>query len=199
MMLVQQAPLDAYLGFSEWIDGAHPAVRAQAALLAGASASPLELVRNSYEFVRDRILHSWDARRDPLTCRASDVLLHGTGFCYAKSHLLAALLRANGVPAALCYQRLSCGERGAPYCIHGLNAVFLPEHGWYRIDPRGNKPGVDAQFRPPVEQLAFALQDGHERDFPGLYAAPLPLVVEALTTRANVADLAAHLPDVSGL
>lgn len=189
----------AYLGFCEWIDGAHPAVAAQAARLAEASASPTELARNTYEFVRDRIAHSWDARRDPLTCRASDVLLHGTGFCYAKSHLLAALLRANGIPAALCYQRLSVGERGAPYCLHGLNALFLPEHGWYRVDPRGNKPGVDAQFTPPREQLAFALQDQHERDFPGLYATPLPLIVQALSQRANVHELAAHLPDAVDL
>jgi transglutaminase-like putative cysteine protease len=197
--LIPHASVDAYLAFSEWIDGAHPAVAAQAALLAGASASPTALVSNTFAFVRDRIAHSWDARRDPLTCRASDVLLHGTGFCYAKSHLLAALLRANGIPAALCYQRLAVGEHGAPYCLHGLNAVFLPEHGWYRIDARGNKPGIDAQFTPPLERLAFPIQDEHERDFGGLYAEPLPLIVAALTARANVADLAAHLPDAAEL
>jgi transglutaminase-like putative cysteine protease len=197
MELVAHAPAEAYLGFSTWIDGAHPAVAAQAARLAGASASPFELVKNSFEFVRDRIAHSWDAGGGPLTCRASDVLLHETGFCYAKSHLLAALLRANGIPTALCYQRLSVGERGAPYCVHGLNAVLLPGHGWYRIDARGNKPGVDAQFTPPREQLAFRLQDAHERDLPGLYAEPLPAVVHALSTRTSVADLAAHLPDLS--
>ena len=34
--------------------------------------------------------------------------------------------------------RRSIDDVGPPYCLHGLNAVFLPEHGWYRVDPRGN-------------------------------------------------------------
>lgn len=70
------------------------------------------------------------------------MLRHRTGFCYAKSHLLAALLRANGIAAGLCYQRLSVNGGGTPYCLHGLNAVFLKDFGWYRVDARGNKPGI---------------------------------------------------------
>lgn len=193
---VQPDPPEAYLGFSTWIDGDHPAVAAQARALAQASASPQELVKNSFEFVRDRIEHSGDIRRGPVTCKASDVLLHGTGYCYAKSHLLAALLRANGIPAALCYQRLAVGDSGAPYCLHGLNAVYLLQHGWYRIDARGNKRGVDAQFTPPLEQLAFRLQDNHERDVPGRFAEPLPQVVAALTAAASIDELACQLPDL---
>ena len=52
--------------------------------------------RACFEFVRDQIKHSRDYEMDPTTWKASDVLLHGTGYCYAKSHLLAAMLRANG-------------------------------------------------------------------------------------------------------
>ena len=59
----------------------------------------------------------------------SSVLMHKTGYCYAKSHLLAALLRSNGLPAGLCYQRLSVDDDGAPYSLHGLNADFLKNHG----------------------------------------------------------------------
>jgi len=43
-------------------------------------------------------------QRDVVTCSASEVLREGTGICFAKSHLLAALLRAVGIPAGLCYQ-----------------------------------------------------------------------------------------------
>lgn len=132
---------------------------------------------------------------NPVTCKASDVLAHRTGYCDAKRHLLAALLRANGIPAAPCYQRLSQGDRGAPYCLHGLNAVWLDGHGWYRIDARGNKPGVGAQFVPPTEQLAFAPQDAQERDLPGYYAEPLPEVVRALASHGTVEQVAANLPD----
>ena len=35
--------------------------------------------------------------------------------------------RANGIPTGLCCQRLSVGDEGAPYCLHGLNAVYLSE------------------------------------------------------------------------
>src|SRR5262245_27218942 len=95
--------------------------------------------RSCFEFVRDKIQHSGDARCGPATCNASDVLAPGTGYCYAKSHLLAALLRANGIPAGFCYQRLSVDEEGQRFCLHGFNALHLANQGWLRIDPRGNK------------------------------------------------------------
>lgn len=98
--------------------------------------------------------------------------------------------------AGLCYQRLSVGDGGAPYCLHGLNAVYLPERGWYRIDARGNKPGVQAAFTPPHEQLAFAMVDSNEGDLPGIWAAPLGTVVQALTTYTDVFELSRALPDV---
>ena len=52
---------------------------------------------------------------------------------------------------------------GRTRCM-GLNAVYLPDHGWYRVDPRGNKDGVDAQFDPPQEKLAWAIRNDGEID-----------------------------------
>ena len=196
---VDNGALAPFLTASEFVDSDHPAIVAQAAALARGCANDEEVAAVCFAFVRDQIRHSKDAIADahnPLTCRASDVLAERTGYCYAKSHLLAALLRANGIPAALMYQRLSTGDRGAPYCLHGLNAVYLKQHGWYRADARGNKPGVDARFTPPREQLAFALQDANERDFPDLWVAPMARVVDALLSHASVAEVAANLPDL---
>src|SRR5438132_7925332 len=31
-------------------------------------------------------------------------------------------------------------------------AVFLKRHGWYRIDPRGDKAGIQTDFCPPGER-----------------------------------------------
>jgi transglutaminase-like putative cysteine protease len=185
-----------YLATSPYIDFDEPTVAAQAQALALGAGSVQSVAQRCFEFVRDEIAHSGDHQRNPVTCRASEVLRHRTGFCYAKSHLLAALLRANGVPAGLCYQRLSAGKGGAPYGLHGLNAVHLPQHGWYRLDARGNKPGVNAQFTPPTEALAFAIREPAERDLPEIWAEPLPVVVAALTRHRDVLSLAAHLPDV---
>src|SRR5436189_6337765 len=124
---------DMYLKATEIIDAQHPAVLEQARKLADETA--LETARRCFEFVRDEIRHSYDFRLNAVTCCASDVLLHKTGYCYAKSHLLAALLRANAIPACMCYQRLriDAGENEHPrFCLHGLNAVLLPDIGCYR-------------------------------------------------------------------
>lgn len=188
--------MDAYLRNSEYIDWNHPLIVAKAAEISAGCASEEEVARACFYFVRDRIKHSWDYRLNPVTCKASDVLAHGTGYCYAKSHLLAALLRANGIPAGLCYQRLSIGDGGPPYCLHGLNAVYLKEYGWYRIDGRGNKSGVSAEFCPPTEKLAFATGGALGVDLPEIWAEPLAVVVNVLTTYETVEQVFANLPDV---
>ena len=133
---------------------------------------------------------------NPVTCAASEVLEYKTGYCYAKSHLLAALLRANSIPAGFCYQRLSVFDNGAPYCLHGFNGVYLPQHGWYRIDPRGNKAGVNAQFTPPREKLAFSLNFAEEIDCKTIFAEPLPIIIQALQTHNKWHELLQNLPDV---
>ncbi|MDD5273199.1 MAG: transglutaminase domain-containing protein [Methylovulum sp.] len=191
-----QTHLYAYLDTSDYIDWQHPLVKATAAKLATGCHTDTEVAKQCFEFVRDSIKHSWDYRINPLTCKASEVLSHGTGYCYAKSHLLAALLRANGIPAGLCYQRLSVGNGGAPYCLHGLNALYLQQYGWYRVDARGNKTGVNAIFAPPEEHLAFPIMDDLEQDFLEIWPEPLPLIIKALTCHKTVEQLAENLPDI---
>lgn len=188
--------MQRYLAPSTYIDFDTPEVLACARRLAEGASSESDVVRACFEFVRDEIRHSVDFKLNPVTCKASDVLRHGTGYCYAKSHLLAALLRANGIPAGLVYQRLSVGESGAPYCLHGLNAVYLKDAGWYRLDARGNKPGVDARFDPPVERLAFATRTRAERMLPEIWAEPLAVVVDVLECYDTWDRVLANLPDV---
>ncbi|MEA3406352.1 MAG: transglutaminase family protein [Pseudomonadota bacterium] len=184
-----------YLAESKIIDFSHPSIQQQAKLLTEQSADELNLVKNSFEFVRDQIRHTGDYQDNMTTLKASEVLQHNTGWCYAKSHLLAALLRANQIPTALCYQRLSCSEyKSDIFCLHGLNAVYLQEFGWIRIDPRGNKSGVNAQFIPPKEQLAFELAE-HEQDIAGRFSEPLDSVVYALTTYQTYDEMINHFPD----
>lgn len=190
--------LAPYLSPSTVIDSDHPAVAAKAASLAAGQTSDVAIARAAFTFVRDAIRHSADFRQNPVTCAASEVLRHGTGYCYAKAHLLAALLRASGIPAGLCYQRLLVDPDAphTPFCVHGLVAVHLREFGWYRADPRGNKPGVDAQFTPPKERLAFPITAPGEGDLPGIHAEPLPRVLAALRAHATWDTLYADLPDL---
>ncbi len=185
-----------FLRATDIIDHDHPAIIAKARDLRGDLTDDAAIARACFLFVRDAITHSVDARMNPVTCRASDVLTHGTGYCFAKSHLLAALLRANGIPAGLCYQRLSIDDIGPPFTLHGLNAVHLADHGWYRIDPRGEKSGVTSAFTPPIEGLAYAPKLSGEGDLPEIWPDPLPVVVEALTRAATWDAMLDHLPDV---
>ncbi|MFZ6655378.1 transglutaminase-like domain-containing protein [Undibacterium sp. TJN19] len=193
-MMQAMNSMEEFLASSTYIDWQHPAVLQQARALAAGTDDAEEITRRCFEFVRDEIRHSWDYRQNPVTCKASDVLAHGTGYCYAKSHLLAALLRANQIPAGLCYQRLTITDV-PPFCLHGLNAVYLPAHGWYRIDARGNKPGVDAAFCPPREQLAFAVRPPHEQDGRQIWSEPHPVIVEVLQQCATVELVMDNLPD----
>ncbi len=187
-----------FLESNKYIDFEHPAVADLAGHLAIGASSDVEITRRMFEFVRDEIRHCWDYRRDgPPACTASEALLQGSGWCYAKSHLLAALLRANRVPAGLCYQRLSVGEFGPPYCLHGLNAVFLNDFGWLRVDARGNKPGVNAHFAPPYENLAFSLRDPGECDLREIWPSPRAEIIRALEESDSDEAVFKRLPDVT--
>jgi transglutaminase-like putative cysteine protease len=186
---------NAYLASTAVVDWDHPEVFKLADDIAGGHRESADVARRCYEWVRDEIQHSMDFRRTELTCKASEVLAHRTGFCYAKSHLLAALLRANDIPAGFCYQRLSIDGFGAPFSLHGLNAVWLDGVGWYRVDARGNKAGVNAQFLPPVERLAFPIDFAGECDLPGVLSDPLAAVIESLKRYDTAGELAKNLPD----
>ncbi len=187
---------DHYLGACDVIDWKNRDVSALATELKGPDATTS--ARRCFEFVRDEIRHSSDFQLNPVTCRASEVLEHGTGYCYAKSHLLCALLRANGIPAGLCYQRLTIDGDVPPFCLHGLVAIHLPDHGWYRVDPRGNRDGIDARFEPPVERLAFTNEADGECLFPEIHVAPLAEVVRCLTGCETWEQVYDQLPDRSG-
>lgn len=187
MELIQDTPdLSAYLAADEVIDHHHPLVRQTAARLARDAEDSYAYARLAFEFVRDTIPHSQDSGDPRVTWRASDVLEQGTGICYAKSHALAALLRAEDIPTALCYQKFDV--------VHGLVAVRF--HGaWHRQDSRGNKPGVDAQFSLDGERLAFVPDPkSNEVDYPVLYAEPHPVVLDALKAAPDRAYLWKTLP-----
>jgi transglutaminase-like putative cysteine protease len=154
-----------YLDACDVVEIHHPDVRLLSSELA--RGTKMSTAKRCFEFVRDEIRHSFDHQLNPVTCRASDVLQHRTGYCYTKSHLLCALLRANGIPAGLCYQRLEVDDEGTKHCLHGLNAIFLTDHGWYRVDARANREDVRAEFNPPHEQLAFTTLGPGEYDYTG--------------------------------
>jgi transglutaminase-like putative cysteine protease len=98
--------MEEYLKVSEVINWQHPEIMERAKQITSGLDTPLAIAKACFEWVRDEIRHSYDYQINPVTCRASDVLEYKTGYCFAKSHFLAALLRANQIPVGFCYQSL---------------------------------------------------------------------------------------------
>jgi transglutaminase-like putative cysteine protease len=181
-------PLESYLQTSEFVDFHHPDLEQLIRQLQSTSQNALDLIRSAFEYVRDHIPHSWDIQSPRVTVRASEAYACREGICYAKSNLLAALLRGMGIPSGFCYQRLTIGDTPETgFCIHALNTVWIQaEQRWIRLDARGNKPGVDAQFSLGEEQLAFSVRpECDEVDYLVNLAQPHPKTMHTLLTHQN--------------
>lgn len=189
--------IDEYLKEDDVIDYSNKIITQLADALYQESDSEVEYIKKAYEFVRDNVSHSADINEDILTCSASEVLKVGHGICFAKSHLLAALLRHKSIPTGFCYQKLILDDETAPVLIyHGLNGVYISEYKkWIRLDARGNKEGVNAQFSLDEEHLAFPIraEKGEEDGFI-IYPNPDKKVLERLKNYKTRTELWDDLP-----
>ena len=196
-MYPESDDLSEYLVSDAIVDWQNPAVLQKALELTRALPDEVAKARCLYEWVRDSISHSADAGHEIVTCTASEVLRHGTGICFAKSHLLAALLRAVDLPAGFCYQvlRLDPPVDNEPV-LHGLNAIYLSTlDRWIRVDARGNTNGINAQFNIKKEQLAFAMDPlADEFIYETIFAAPVGSVVNRLKMYKTRSELWEDLP-----
>lgn len=186
-MLLNALSPDAYLAEDAIIDFGRPEVQKLAHELRAQHKDNVEFTKAAFEHVRDSVGHSWDAQDPTVSITASDAAVNGVGLCFAKAHLLAAILRSQGIPTGFCYQRLTDDEQS--YMLHGLVAVFLNGH-WHRQDPRGNKPGVNAQFSINEERLAWPVHpERGEHDYRQVFPEPHPTVIAALQATNNILDL----------
>lgn len=152
---------NTYLCETEYINFNHPLIAKKVKELRDKSTNSLDYMKQAFSFVRDEITHTWDAKKTIVSKKASDVLRNKTGICWTKSCLLAALLRANGIPAGISYQKLTRADEdaGEGYIIHALNTVYIRElDKWIRLDARGNKENVQAEFSIDQEKLAFIVR-----------------------------------------
>lgn len=195
MKLIPEAEeLHNYLKESPDIDYSHLLIREKVKDLYQECDSEIAKVKKAFEFVRDEIAHSWDIKSTRITRRASETLAFKEGICYAKSILLAALLRTVNIPTGFCYQRLTLGDTPeSGYCIHALNAAYIYElNRWIRLDARGNKKGVNARFSTSVseEQLAFQIRTYYdEKDYPTIYIHPLKITMDTLNNNTNCLEM----------
>ena len=187
-----------YLEKTKYVDFDDPRIKELSDRLKADSSDEISLVKNTYYFVRDSINHSWDVQDKRVTVTASDTLREGVGICWSKANLLAALLRVNDIPAGFSYQRLTLGDTpDSGYCIHALNTVYLESIGkWIRLDARGNKDGIDAEFSLDDEKLAFMIKSEGEVDYHDNHSYPDKTLMEVLENNHDALDMYLHhLPD----
>lgn len=155
-----------------------------------------EKARIAYEYVRDEIPHSFDIEAKVITAKASDVLKYKTGICHAKANLLAALLRSQNIPVGFCFQHITlAADDSLGYCVHAYNAAYV-ENKWIKLDARGNKEGVNAQFSLEEPILAFPNRSEYDEYFwKGIYASPHMDTMKMLEDSNTIQDVIDNLPD----
>lgn len=189
--------LTKYLNRTDVVDWKNPLILAKVDKLTGNLTGEIEKAKVLFEWVRDQIPHSKDIAADIVTCEASQVLKHGTGICYAKSHLLAAMLRVVHIPTGFCYQVLCHDPPYTGHCLHGLNGIYLQSlNKWIRVDARGNTNGVNAQLGINKEQLAFPMDpDKGEFIYETIFVSPAKIVVDTLKRFESRKAMWPNLPD----
>ena len=185
-----------FLRADKYIDYNAENVQAKAAELFDKRMDAGTKARIAYEFVRDKITHSFDVNADVITAKASDVLKYGTGICHAKANLLAALLRSQGIPTGFRFQRLTLADDDSQgYCIHAYNAVLLGGR-WIELDARGNREGIDAQFSLDDPKLAFQARPDYEECFyEGIFSFPHSASMAMLGNAKTIAEVRSTIPD----
>ena len=186
-----------YLKEDDVIDYSDESITQLADELYKKADSETEYIKAAFEFVRDEVSHSADINEDMITCSASEVLIARHGICFAKSHLLAALLRCKSIPTGFCYQKLTFGDETSPVLVyHGLNGVYLNEYKkWIRLDARGNKGKINAHFSIDEEQLAYLVRtEKGEEDGLVIYPAPDVKILEKLRNNKTRTELWNDLP-----
>ena len=188
--------LEAFLAEDKYVNFSAPNIQAKAAELFVGVTDDTQKARIAYEFVRDKIPHSFDIGAKIITARASDVLKHETGICHAKANLLATLLRSQGIHVGFCFQHCTLmDDDSAGYCVHCYNAVWLNGR-WIKMDARGNKAGVSAQFSLDEPVLAFPLRSEYDEYFwPGIYATPHDETMRMLEQADSLEYIIKNIPD----
>lgn len=189
--------MQRFLTPSYYVDYEAENIQAAAQALFSPDMTDVEKARTAYHFVRDDIHHSLDYRRSEVPARASEVMACRSGICHAKANLLAALLRREGIPTGFCFERITYASEGEGmgYCTHGLSAVLL-EGKWVRLDARGNREGVNAQFSLGEPVLAYPPRPQFEEFFyPGIYALPHLATMRKLERSQHPKELYYGFPD----
>lgn len=190
-----KSDISDYLENSDVIDFDHPLVAQTAEQLTYGLKDNLSKARAIYKFTRDHIFNSSDINATSVTKTASEVLDKGHGICFAKAHLLAALMRASGIPAGFCYQ-IRYDNDLERLVVHGFNGVYIQElDSWVRIDACMHVDVNDWGFDPFKDSTVRSIQeDIGESDDYNVYQSPSKKLLKALSVSDTLEELLNLIP-----
>src|SRR5499426_3137234 len=143
-----------------FVDSDAPGIKAFARTAAGDRSDARERAVALYYAVRDRVTYTpYCDFRSPDTYRASAVLAKGAGFCVGKAALLAAVARAEDIPARLCFAdvrnhlctpRLRALVGGDVFYYHGYTEMAVAGR-WVKATPAFDRVLCDKFGVRPLE------------------------------------------------
>ncbi|MCZ2356717.1 MAG: transglutaminase-like domain-containing protein [Bacteroidia bacterium] len=184
--------MDIYLAPTFIIDSDNPLIIKAAKECVVSCNNQIEAAIAMYLFVRDTIRYNpyrLDLRPEGL--QASSVLQRDSGYCVEKAVLLAALLRANGIPSRLGFanvrnhigtQRIEERLGTDVLVFHGYTEIYLNQK-WVKATPAFNQ---ELCHKLNVEPLEFnGLEDSVFQD----YNTEKKLFMEYLHDYGTFADM----------
>ena len=143
-----------------FVDSDAPEVVAYADRAAGDAAGDVAKARRLYLAVRDEVRYDpYRLGREPDDFRASSTLRRGYGFCVTKAAVLAAVARAQGIPARLGFAdvrnhltspRLRREMGTDVFAYHGFTELWLGGK-WVRATPAFNRSLCEYARIQPLE------------------------------------------------
>ena len=145
--MIKFPPPEECLSPSRFIDSEHPSIKALAAAATDPDADDIDNAISLYYWVRDEVRYNpYGVGTSVDTYLASATLAAGESWCVPKSLLLAALCRAQGLPARVGYadvrnhlstERLRQSMQTDIFYYHGYTSLFL-DGRWVKATPAFN-------------------------------------------------------------
>jgi transglutaminase-like putative cysteine protease len=138
---------EEYLRPTEFIDSDSPEIQDFAQKAVGDATTPRDKAVILYFAVRDGIYYDpYRIDPSPNAYKASTILRQRYGYCVAKAVVLAAVLRAQGIPSRLHFadvrnhlttERLKKMMKTDMFYYHGYNDIWL-DGRWIKVTPAFN-------------------------------------------------------------
>ena len=150
-----------YLQPTEFIDSDSYLIQNKASEISSLSVDKRDLAVKLFYFVKDEISYYIFAEYfNREAYKASETLKRGWGYCVQKAILLAALSRAVGIPAKICFADIINHSlprhiyevlRTNMFVYHGYTEIFLGDE-WIKLTPVFNRESLNKM---KVKEIKF--------------------------------------------